>query len=307
MKCDVSIIIVSYNTREMTIDCIKSVIEQTKQVTYELIVLDNNSSDGSAEAIAKEFPSINVIALHDNIGFARANNFSAKEAKGKYLLLLNPDTVILDHAIDKIVSFAESWKDESIFGGRTYYGNGKLNPTSSWKKPTLWSLFCFAFGLTVIFKGNRFFDPESYGGWQRDTIKNVDIVTGCFLLLKKQTWDKLNGFSPDFFMYAEDADLCIRALEFGIQPVIYPDAKIIHYGGASEKIPADKMVRLLKAKVLLIHKHWKVKQFVWLGVFFYLTAAFIRARIPIKFSFAAEKISLWREIWDRREEWAFNK
>lgn len=305
MNCSVSIIIVSYNTRDMTIDCIKSVIEQTTQVSYELIILDNNSSDGSAEAIKSTFPEIKLISLNENIGFARGNNIAANEAKGKYLLLLNPDTVVLDHAIDTLVSFAEEQKFEGIFGGRTYLGDGTFDPTSCFRKPSLWSLFCFATGLTAIFKRNKFFDPESYGRWQRDTIRNVDIATGCFLLLKKQSWSILNGFSPDFFMYAEEADLCLRAIKLGIQPIICPDAKIIHYGGASEKILADKMVRMLKSKIILLNKHWENRLSVKLGTYFYISGAFIRAWTPIGVFFPSDKILQWREIWRRRREWVF--
>jgi len=306
MNCDVSIIIVSFNTRQMTIDCIKSVIEQTKQIDYELIVLDNNSSDGSVEAIIAEFPNINLIANKTNLGFACGNNLATREAKGKWLLLLNPDTVVLDHAINKLLAFAKSWRDEGIFGGRTYLGDGTFDPTSCWKKPSLWSVFCFALGLTALFKRNVFFDSESYGGWMRDTVRNVDIVTGCFLLLKKETWSKLNGFSSDFFMYAEEADLCLRALSIGVQPVIYPDAKIIHYGGASETIVADKMVRMLKAKVTLIHKHWNNKVSIRFGEYFYIIGAFIRAWNPVGILYPSKKVIQWREIWIRRNEWAYN-
>ena len=98
-----------------------------------------------------------------------------------------------------------------------------------------------------------------------NNIRPVDIITGCFLLLSKQSWDKLNGFSPDFFMYVEEADLCLRAIQIGVQPILYPEAKIIHYGGASEKIVADKMVRMLKAKNTLLRKHWRPPFLVWLG------------------------------------------
>jgi len=301
---ELSIIIISYNTKDMTIECIRSVIEQTKEVDYQLIVLDNNSSDGSAQAIKSNFPDVQLIESKENLGFAKGNNVAALEASGEHLLLLNPDTLILDHAIDRLYAFARLSQGEGIFGGRTYLGDGTLDPTSCWKKPSLWSLFCFAVGLTAAFKRNRFFDPESYGSWQRDSVREVDIVTGCFLLLKKETWDRLNGFSPDFFMYAEEADLCLRAKEAGVQPVIFPDAKIIHYGGASEKVVADKMVRMLTSKVKLIRKHWNTRLAVWLGTVFYLTGAYIRAWNPVGVLFPSEKALQWREIWARRKEWA---
>jgi GT2 family glycosyltransferase len=301
---DLSIIIVSYNTKVMTIDCIKSIVEQTHLKCYEILVIDNASSDDSVDEIKKLFPFVKVIESNENLGFAAANNLAVKEAIGNYLLLLNPDTLILDQAIDRLYSFARSWKKEAIFGGRTYLGDGTLDPTSCWKKPTLWSVACFAFGFTAIFKRNIFFDPESYGQWMRDSVRNVDIVTGCFLLLKKSTWEKLKGFSPAFFMYAEEADLCLRALKKDIQPVIFPEAKIIHYGGASEKIVSDKMVRMLKAKLTLIRKHWVSQLAIWLGSQFYLMGTFVRAWSPFGLLSPSEKVLQWRDIWRRRHEWA---
>jgi len=302
-----SIIIVSYNTKAMTIDCLRSVIEQTKIDDYEVIVLDNNSSDGSAHAIRSDFPEVQLIESKENMGFAKGNNVAALNASGDYLLLLNPDTVVLNHAIDRLYAFAKLSQSEGIFGGRTYLGDGTFDPTSCWKKASLWSLFCFAIGLTAIFNRNRFFDPESYGSWERDTVRSVDIVTGCFLLLNKKVWEKLNGFSEDFFMYAEEADLCLRAKKIGVQPVIFPDAKIIHYGGASEKVAADKMVRMLKAQVTLIHKHWGSDLAVGLGTFFYLSGTFIRAWHPVGIMFPSEKALQWREIWRRRKQWVSDK
>jgi len=302
-----SIIIISYNTKAMTINCLRSVIEQTKIDDYEVIVLDNNSSDGSAYAIRTNFPDVQLIESKENMGFAKGNNVAALNASGDYILLLNPDTVIFDHAIDKLYTFAKSSQSEGIFGGRTYLGDGTFDPTSCWKKPSLWSVFCFAVGLTAIFNRNRFFDPESYGGWKRDTVRNVDIITGCFLLLKKKTWDALNGFSIDFFMYAEEADLCLRAQKIGVQPVIVPDAKIIHFGGASEKVAADKMVRMLKAQVTFIRKHWDNRLSVWLGTIFYLSGAFIRAWYPVGILFPSEKVLQWRETWRRRKQWVSGK
>lgn len=304
---DLSIIIVSYNTKDMTLACIESVIEQTKTLDYQVIVLDNDSSDGSAQAIQARFPHIQLIESKENLGFAQGNNIAVLDAVGDYLLLLNPDTLILDQAIDRLYAFAKSYQGEGIFGGRTYLGDGTLDPTSCWKEPSLWSLFCFAVGLTAIFKRNKFFDPESYGGWQRDSVRSVDIVTGCFLMIRKTVWGELGGFSPDFFMYAEEADLCLRAKEIGVQPVIFPDARIIHYGGASEKVIADKMVRMLSSKVVLIRKHWKHPWSIGLGTFFYLTGAFVRAWNPIGFFFVSDKVVQWRKIWARRAEWACRK
>lgn len=251
---DITIIVVSYNTREMTLDCLRSVGEQTRDTSYELIVVDNDSSDGSAEAIAAEFPELRLIRLEENIGFARANNLAAGHARGERLLLLNPDTVVIDRAIDRLVGFADSRQDAGIWGGRTLFADRSLNPTSCWGRMTVWNLFCRAIGLTALFPGSELFNSEPYGDWQRDSVREVDIVTGCLLLITKRLWDDLDGFQPRYFMYGEEADLCLRARAEGASPLLTPGATIIHYGSASDS--GNKAVSVAAARMTLIREHW---------------------------------------------------
>jgi GT2 family glycosyltransferase len=304
---DISILIVSYNTKEMTLACIRSVYEQTKELSFELIIVDNDSKDGTAQAVKEQFPNCILIASTENLGFARANNLAALQAKGKYLLLLNPDTIVLDGAIDKLHAFARENPVNLVYGGRTLYGDHSLNPTSCWRRPSLWSLFCYATGLASIFRCNRIFDPESYGSWQRDSVREVDIVTGCFLMTKKSFWDHLRGFDPQFFMYGEDADLCLRAAQEGATPVITPDATIIHYCGASEKIQTDKMVRLFRAKEQLIWRHWSpIASHMGLSLIRFSVLS-RRVASHILSSLIQKKLNnnseSWNEIWKRRKEW----
>ncbi len=303
----VSIIVVSYNTKKYTLECLRSVYEQTQGITYEVIVVDNASSDGSVEAIETEFPAVYLIKSTENLGFAAANNLAAQKAKGDYLLLLNPDTVILDGAIQKLYKFAFANPNNLIYGGRTLFEDHSLNPTSCWKKMTLWSLFCYAAGLVSIFRRNKFFDPESYGSWQRDTVREVDIVTGCFFLIKKSYWDQLNGLHPDFFMYGEEADLCLRAKKQGAKPIITPEATIIHYGGVSEKKRSDKMIRLFHAKEQLIRRHWK-RRTKFIGILLLRLSVFSRSLICNILQFVGlsqfqENARCWIEVWNRRNEW----
>lgn len=303
----ISVVIVSYNTMEMTLACLQSVYEQTNNISFEVIVVDNNSSDNSAQSIAESFPEVHLVASKENLGFARANNLAALAARGEYLLLLNPDTVVLDGAIQKLVDFARKHPENRLYGGRTLFDDHSLNPTSCWRRPTIWSLFCYATGLVSLFRRNALFDPESYGAWQRDSVQEVDIVTGCFLLIEKKFWQQLKGFDPQFFMYGEDADLCLRAIEAGARPVINPDATIVHYGGASEKVRADKMIRLFRAKEQLIERHW-VKSTGRLGKALLrasvlsrvLACTFLKCISPKKFN---TKLESWQEIWQRRKEW----
>jgi len=306
-KLKLSIIIVSYNTRQMTLECIRSVFEETKSTSFKLIIVDNASSDGSADAIEKEFGSkVELIKLTDNVGFAAGNNLAADHATTELVLLLNPDTIVLDEAIDRIVLFSNQNLDALIWGGKTLFADKSLNPTSCWRQITLWNIFCRSFGLARLFKNNSFFNSEQYGGWKRDTIKRVDIVTGCFLLIKTELWKKLDGFDSDFFMYGEDADLCLRARNYGANPLINPDAVIIHYGGASERIKEDKMIKLFKAKILLTKKHWGNFKYK-LGKFIFLLYPLNKVITQKVLFFMGKDVKkeafVWGAIWERRKEW----
>src|SRR5262245_26136528 len=172
---DVTVIIVSFNACNMTLECIDSVVKQTSTVRYEIIVVDNASTDGSVESIRTKFANIKLIASTENLGFARANNLAATHARGHRLLLLNPDTIILDHAIDKLNKFAVENANCHIWGGRTVFADGTLSPGSCWGRMTLWSILCNALGLSVR-KDSMLFNSEGYGGWKRDSVRAVDIV-----------------------------------------------------------------------------------------------------------------------------------
>lgn len=250
-----SVLMVSYNTCPLTLAAIASVYQNTR-TPLELFVVDNASSDGSADAIAAAFPSVKLIRSERNLGFGAACNLAAQQAAGERLLLLNPDTEVLPGAIDRLMAFANRTPDAGIWGGRTLNRDGSLNPSSCWRRQTLWGLACAATGLSALWPRSGWLNPDAYGGWLRDSEREVDVVSGCFLLIDRALWDALDGFAPVFFMYGEDADLCLRARRLGARPRITPLAEIIHEGGASEAVRADKIVRLYRAKAQLMHRHW---------------------------------------------------
>jgi len=303
-----SIIVVSFNTRKTTLECLRSIYHETRQTPFEIIVVDNASHDGSAEAIRVEFPDVELMALGENIGFGRANNLASGLATGYLLLLQNPDTVVLNGAIDTLVSFAEQHPDCGMWGGRTLFADGTLNPTSCWRDMSLWGLFCQSIGLSTLFPNNAFCNSDAYGGWQRDSIREVDTVTGCFLLIQRQLWEQLHGFDPAFYMYAEEADLCLRARKAGAHPTIFPHAQIVHHGGLSETVPADKIDRLLRAKITLAKKHWGSARLRAALVLFRLHVTVrtlgygIVARLTGKTKHC-EKAKIWRQVWQRRKNW----
>ncbi len=304
----VSIIVINYRTRELTLECLRSVARETRSVTYEILLVDNASNDGLIEAVAQEMPDVRRLPLAENVGFARGNNVAAEQARGKYLLLLNSDTLVLDGAIDRLLAFAGERPAAQIWGGRTLLGDGKLDPGSCWRRMTLWSVFCRTFGLAAAFPNSKLFNAEAYGGWDRSTEREVDIVTGCFLLIETQLWRRLRGFDPRFFMYGEEADLCLRAAALGARPALTPRATIIHYGGASEQAETEKMIRLLSAKAELIKRYFPpISRRLGLLLFplwplFRAARAQLSAAISGNGANATMARTCW-EVWQRRAQW----
>jgi len=249
------IVVVSYNTRELTLEALRSVYEETTQTTFNLIVVDNNSDDGSADAIEQAFPQLTLIRSPRNLGFSGGVNLSAKYLKSDYLLLLNPDTVILDSAIDTLYAFAHKKPANGIWGGITLNDDGSLNTHNAWCKPSTLTLLFNALGLNEIFSTSRIFNRANYGNWLRDTEYEIDMLQGSFFLTLRSLWEQLDGLDETFFMYGEECDFCLKAIQNGYRPIVTPDARIIHHGGASEVNRSDRTVKLLKSKVELVNRH----------------------------------------------------
>ena len=303
---ELSIIVISYNTKVLTLRALESLFRFPPPVSFEVIVLDNKSPDESAAAIAEAFPQVDLIAHPVNVGFAKGNNIAAERARGRRLLLLNPDTVSLEASQSGLWAFAEREPGRGIWGGRTLFPDLSLNPTSCWRRMTLWSVFCSAVGLTHMFPASRLFSSESYGDWRRDRVADVDIVTGCFLMIDTELWRRLGGFDEAFFMYAEEADLCLRAKAIGARPGISPEAEIVHLGGVSEVTHTDKIVRTARGRVTLMRKHWSppaaalggALMVLWSGLRL-LGSRFVSGRRDAPGAAASK----WRDVWNRRSEW----
>jgi GT2 family glycosyltransferase len=303
---ELSILIISYNTKTLTLEALESLFRYPPPVNFEVILLDNRSPDDSATAIQEAFPQIETIALDENVGFARGNNIAAERARGRRILLLNPDTVTLERSHSGLWAFAEREAYRGIWGGRTLFPDLSLNSTSCWGRMTIWSVFCSAVGLNFLFPNSRLFNAEAYGDWKRDTVSDVDIVTGCFLLIDADLWRRLGGFDPAFFMYAEEADLCLRARALGARPGITPEAEIIHLGGVSEATGVDKIVRTRRGLMTLMRKHWsppalavgRLLMLLWSGIRL-VGSTFISGRRDAPGASKAK----WREVWNRRHEW----
>jgi GT2 family glycosyltransferase len=303
---DLTVVLVSYNTRALTLRCLETLFDQTRAVRARVVVWDNASADGSADAVAAAFPQVELIRSAENLGFARANNAVAETVTTPWLLLLNTDTEVLDRAIDRLMAFAEANPDHGIYGGRTVFPDGSLNIASCWNRITPWSAFCQATGLTALFRRTALFDPEALGGWQRDSVREVDIVVGCFMLVRTELWRRLGGFDPAFWMYGEEADLCLRARAMGFRPVVTPEATIVHLVGASTSVPARKTVLLAKARRTLMDRHWSApwrplaRPLMWLWAASRRAGTGLLAGLGLGKPDSREK---WAVVWAARADW----
>jgi hypothetical protein len=295
---DLTILIVSYNTRALTLACLQSVLDHTRAST-QIIVIDNGSTDGSARAIAASFPQAALIDARENLGFAAANNRAATQARGDMILLLNPDTLVRPGAIDAALAFARAHPEAGIVGGRSLYPDGRLNPGSCWGRITPWSVICSAIGLTALRPKSRLFNPEALGNWPRDRPRQVDIVQGSFLMIRRDLWHRLGGFDPAYFMYGEESDLCHRARAAGYRPMITPAAEYVHYAGASSPKAAAKRIMVARGRMTLIRDHWPAA-LVPLGVaLMWLWAALRRVASPRW----TRRADTWAKVWAARHDW----
>lgn len=304
---ELTVIIVSYNTCALTLAALRTLFAETRRTRMKVVVFDNASSDGSADAIAAGFPQVELIRSAENVGFAKANNIVAASADTEWVLLLNPDTEVHSGAIDTLLDFAKAHPGAGIYGGRTVFPDGSLNIASCWMRMTPWSLVCAAFGLAASWPNSEILNPEAIGGWKRDTVREVDIVVGCLFLIRRALWQDLGGFDLRYFMYGEESDLCLRARKLGFRPMITPDAEIMHIVGAASKTFGKKLVLLAKARATLIRDHWPrawipfglAMLWLWAGI----RAAAFRLLAAAGIGRAKTKADAWRETWHARHDW----
>ncbi len=274
---DLSIIIVSWNTRYILCDCVASIYAQTRDIKFEVIVIDNASIDGSAEMVKREFPQIVLVENSKNAGFAAANNQGINIARGRYVLLLNSDTIVLDDAISKTVSFANDNPAAAVVGCRILNPDKTLQPTC-FMFPSLLNMFLSTAYLYKLFPRSWFFGREQMSWWNRDDVREVDVVTGCFMLVRREAIEQVGVMDERFFMYGEETDWCYRFRQAGWKILFTPSAEIIHLGGASTKQMKPEMVLQLRASILLFLKKHRGR---WVHVLAcLLVATFFLLRVP---------------------------
>lgn len=253
---DVSIIIVNYNTLELLRNCINSIKEHTAIISYEIIVVDNASSDGSSAMIMTQFPDVVLILSETNLGFGNANNLGVTKAKGKYVFLLNSDTLIIDNSINTLFNFMEddASKNIGMCGGNLLTKNLMPNHSYSMYYPTLLNHFLYRIHLTIFLNTNSYnFSNE---------IKDISIIVGADIFMSKALFSMLGGFDSNFFMYVEDGELCFRVKKSNYRIVSNPHARFIHLQGASS-VTSFKLYHEISSYLYYFRKY-KNKPYVFL-------------------------------------------
>jgi len=276
-QLDVSIVIVNWNTQDILRNCLQSIYEQAGGVHFEVIVIDNASTDGSAEMVRTKFPQVVLIENSENRGFAAANNQGLAIAGGRYVLLLNSDTVVLNSAISKIVSFADAHPEAAVVGCQVLNPDKTLQP-ACFMFPSILNMLLSTSYLYKLFPKNKFFGREQMTWWDRNDIREVDVVTGCFMLARREAIDQVGMMDELFFMYGEETDWCYRFKQAGWKIVFAPVGQIVHLGGASSSRMAARMTLQLRGAILqFMAKHHSRPVYMLACI---LTGAFFAVRIP---------------------------
>lgn len=254
---DVSIVIVSWNTRDLLYECLTSLKAETQSVQWEAIVIDNCSVDGSAAMIRESFPWARMIVNVCNRGFAAANNQGIEVSCGRYVLLLNPDTVILDGAVEKSVAYMDVHSDVGVLGCQVLEAKDRIQPTC-FMFPSPMNLVLVYTGLSDLFSRSRVFGRAHMSWWDRNVERDVDVVSGMFMLVRSKAIREVGLMDEDYFVYGEEADWCFRFQNAGWRRVFAPIAQIIHCDGGGKstiQLRASMYVQMQKSLLIFMRKH----------------------------------------------------
>lgn len=256
-KPDISIVIVNYNVKDFLKGCLDSIENAKSGFEVQTIVVDNNSNDGSVEALAPQFPSVEFIALKENLGFAKANNLGFEKAGGKYILILNPDTILSENTLEKMYSYMENHPETGIAGCKVLNADGTFQLACRRGFPTPWAAFTKLFGLQKLFPNSKLFAKYNQTYKSIDETYFVDAVIGAFMFARREAFDDIHGFDADFFMYGEDLDMCFRATQKGWKVAYVHETSIIHYKGESARRSSMNDVKeFYRAMEIFVQKHY---------------------------------------------------
>ncbi len=284
---DISVIIVNYNVRRFLENAISSVMKSAEGLQAEIIVVDNASDDGSVEMVRTTFPTVQVIANSENLGFAKANNLGLKRAKGKHLLLLNPDTILQEDTIHEMIGFIAKHPDAGLAGCKILNPDGSFQLSCRRGFPTPWVSFTKVFGLSSLFPGSKLFGRYNLTYLNPDESYVVDAISGSFMMLTRRSYDLVGGLDESFFMYGEDLDYCYRIQKAGLRVYYVHTTQIIHFKGEStQRSNLDEIELFYDAMRVFVRKHfghsYLLKAVLSVGISLRAAAAFLaRAGRPL--------------------------
>ncbi len=253
---DLSIIIVNWNGKDLLRKCLQCVEATVKKVSYETYVVDNASTDGSQDVVRQEFPTVKLIANTDNVGFATANNQAMKVAEGRYVLLLNSDAFVDANTLDAMVQFMDEHHEAGMSSCKLLYEDRSLQRSCA-TFPTLATEFFIALGLDKLFPKSKVFGKYLMTDWDYNTTRQVDVIMGAFMLVRRELITKIGMMDESFFMYSEEVDWCYRFMAAGAKVFFYPEVTCVHlWGGSSKAVKVESLLRLYRARVQFFRKHY---------------------------------------------------
>ncbi|MBD3750517.1 MAG: glycosyltransferase family 2 protein [Sphingobacteriales bacterium] len=255
----ISIVIVSYNVRDLLRQALDSLIDAAEGFSYEIFVVDNASRDHTVEMVRAKYPEVNLIANEKNVGFSVANNQAILQAKGEYILVINPDTITSSDTLHKVVNFMDTREDAGGLGVRMINGQGKFLGESKRGLPTPWAAFNKFVGLAALFPHSKFLN-RYYMGWVREfETAEVEVLAGAFMFLRKKALDQIGLFDESFFMYGEDIDLSYRLKLAGFKNFYFPETYIIHFKGQSTRKLSWRYIRSFYGAMFIFVRKYFLK------------------------------------------------
>ncbi|MHB8871639.1 MAG: glycosyltransferase family 2 protein [Candidatus Doudnabacteria bacterium] len=258
-KVDLSVIILSYRVMDLLRNSLQSVFNSVTGYSFEVIVIDNDSKDGTAEMVEKEFPQVKLIR-NENNGFAKGNNIALKEASGRFILFLNPDTEVDTNVFQECISFLEEHKEIGMLGCKLVKGDGTIDHASKRGFPNPWNALVYFLKLDKMFPKSKLFGGYDMTYMSDDQEGEVDSLVGAFMMTRREVVEKVGGWDEDFFMYGEDIEYCYRVKEAGYKNYYFPKVTTIHYKGqSSKKIPVFTLYHFHHSMWIFYKKHYTKK------------------------------------------------
>lgn len=267
---DLSIIIVNYNTKLLTLKCIESIYISKLNYLFEIFVVDNHSSDNSVNTIKETFPNVKVIENRENLGFSKANNQAIKVSKGRYILLLNSDTIVHETTISTIIQYMDDHQDAGATGCKVVLPNGSLDKACHRGFPTPTASFYYMTGLAKKFPKSPKYNRYHKSYLNMNKTHEIDCLVGAFMMVRRRIIDEIGLLDEEFFMYGEDIDWCYRIKEAGWKIYYCPHVSIVHYKGASSRKKPTKIVYEFHRAMYIFHqKHFAKKNNVFINSIVY--------------------------------------